>query len=94
VPELRSSVAGVLVEPVGAHWAAFSPVSGETHLLNDEAAAILEILDGRTLTDDALIDAIAADCAAPRSAVQGPVAASWAALIAAGLVREAGVSAE
>jgi hypothetical protein len=35
---------GVRIEPVGGAWAAFSPLSGETLLLNDEAAAILEVL--------------------------------------------------
>lgn len=35
---------GVLVEPVGHLWAAFTPASGESSLLNDECAAILEVL--------------------------------------------------
>ena len=38
-------VAGVLVEPLGDQWVAFSPASGETHLLNDTSAAVLELLD-------------------------------------------------
>lgn len=38
-----SRVDGVLVEPLGPVWVAFSPASGETTLLNDESAAILEV---------------------------------------------------
>lgn len=37
--------AGLLVEPVGGAWAVFSSSSGETHLLNDAAAALLELLE-------------------------------------------------
>lgn len=35
---------GVLAEPIGELWAVYSPASGETRLLNDEAAAYLELL--------------------------------------------------
>ena len=38
-------VEGIRVEPVGSEWAAWSAASGETHLLNNESAAILEVLD-------------------------------------------------
>ena len=37
-------VPGVATEPVGHLWAVFSPASGETLLLNDESASILEVL--------------------------------------------------
>jgi PqqD family protein of HPr-rel-A system len=35
---------GVIVEPIGDAWAAFSELKGSTHLLNAECAAILECL--------------------------------------------------
>lgn len=35
---------GVLLEPLGAVWACFSPANGQTLLLNTEAAAFLEVL--------------------------------------------------
>lgn len=38
------AVVGVRLEPIGSMWAAWSPASGETHLLNDESAALLELL--------------------------------------------------
>ena len=37
-------VPGVSTEAVGHLWAVFSPASGETLLLNDESASILEVL--------------------------------------------------
>lgn len=35
---------GVLVAPVGTAWAGFSPLTGDTLILNNESAAILEVL--------------------------------------------------
>jgi hypothetical protein len=35
---------GVTLEAVGQMWASFSPASGETQLLNNEAAAVIEVL--------------------------------------------------
>ena len=34
----------MLVEPLGPSWVCYSPASGQTHLLNDESAAVLEML--------------------------------------------------
>jgi hypothetical protein len=44
VPELLEAPAGTLLEPLGVSWAAYSVLSGETHVLNHEAAALLEVL--------------------------------------------------
>ena len=41
-------VPGVLVEPLGEHWAVFSPVSGETHLVNDTSVAIVDMMSCET----------------------------------------------
>lgn len=37
-------VEGLRLEPIGPAWATWSPASGETHVLNDEAASVLEVL--------------------------------------------------
>ena len=51
----------VLVESVGDVWAAFSPASGETILLNVESAAILEVLADRPCDTSAVCAALATD---------------------------------
>lgn len=35
---------GLLLSGVGDHWAAYSPLSGESVVLNNEGAAILEVV--------------------------------------------------
>lgn len=35
---------GVVLERLGDEWAVFSPLSGETHLLNDTGALLLQLL--------------------------------------------------
>lgn len=53
---------GVLIEPLGEQWAAYSPASGETHLVNDTGAALLEIFSGDLpLTLAQACEALAAD---------------------------------
>ena len=47
-------IEGVLIEPIGHLWAAFSPASGETILLNDESASILEVLESEAADTDAI----------------------------------------
>ena len=52
---------GTLLAALGKSWAVFSEFSGETHLLNDEAAAFLEVLLERPRTVNEAAEAIAAD---------------------------------
>lgn len=55
-------VPGVLVESLGESWVCYSPASGQTHLLNDESAAVLELLglhDG--MSPSMICEALAAD---------------------------------
>lgn len=84
------------VEPIGAGWAAFSPVSGETLLLNDEAAAVLEVLGDGPATLHAICAALASDSQTPAAEVEARIADSWEQFVRAGLVRRseaaAGVS--
>lgn len=81
-------VAGTLVEPLGGIWVAFSSLSGETALVNDESAAILEILGGGPMSEDEVYDALVADTGLGRSEVAATIAPSWEKLIESGLVRE------
>ena len=80
-------VAGVLLEPLGELWAAFSPLSGETVLLNDVSAAILEILSEGQLDSEGVCALLAADTGQDPSIVYDVVGGCWTSLVNAGLVR-------
>jgi hypothetical protein len=80
-------VEGALVEPVGHLWIAFSPASGETALLNDESAAILEILELGPAGTAQVCEQLSGDSGLAIGALAPIVQASWASLVDAGLVR-------
>ncbi len=77
---------GLRVESIGQGWAAFSPLSGETLLLNDEAAAVLEILAEGPAEADAVCAALAHDSEAPAAQIAASLSQSWEHLMSAGLV--------
>lgn len=77
---------GVLVESLGPVWAAFSPASGETLILNDESVAMLEILDAGPATGQAVGAALADDSGLTEAEVVPLIGAAWQRLIEAGLV--------
>ena len=77
---------GVLVEPIGHLWAAFSPLSGETTLLNDESAAILEVLESGASNPSGVCAALADDGGLDPQQLVAAVAAGWPRLLEAGLV--------
>lgn len=79
---------GLRVESIGESWAAFSPVSGETLLLNDEAAAVLEILAEGPAELSALCAALAHDSHVPVTEVEASLSQSWEHFVRAGLVME------
>jgi PqqD family protein of HPr-rel-A system len=79
---------GVEVAAIGDVWAAFSPASGETQLLNDEAAAILEVLDESPRTPQEVAEAMAKDSGLPTSTVDQLLRGSISRLVAAGLIEE------
>ena len=81
-------VAGISVQQIGRIWASFSPASGETLLLNDESAAVLEVLGHASAGVDEVIDALAADSGVGRHAIAAPVRDCWLHLVQAGLVRQ------
>lgn len=79
----------VLLEPVGHLWAAFSPATGETALLNDECASILEVLEpGQGESTASMCAILAADSGLDADALVELVESSWPRLIEAGLVDE------
>ena len=81
-------ITGTLIEPVGHLWVAFSPATGETILLNNESAAILEVLEAGTADTVAVTQALAADGVLAPDSVEQLVEDAWPELVASGLVRE------
>jgi PqqD family protein of HPr-rel-A system len=86
VTALYARAPGLCVEPIGRGWVAFSSLSGETLLLNDEAAALLEILAPQPATLDALCAVVAQDAALPEHEIRSRVDESWQQFVQAGLV--------
>lgn len=81
---------GVLLAPVGERWAAFSGASGETALLNDESAAILEVLAEGPADHEAVCRTLAADSGLEATDIAAAVEASWLSLVLAGMVFDQG----
>ena len=79
---------GNIVKPLGEVWAAFSTLSGETLLLNDEGAAILEVLGSQTMGEADICAALAADSGSTATDVAAVLGETWVRLIEAGLIRE------
>lgn len=75
------------LEALGRRWLAFSALAGETHQLNDEAAALLECLAAGPLSEAALADALAADTGVDAATILGTLHSIWPSLESAGLVR-------
>ncbi len=81
---------GVRVRPLGDAWVAFSALSRETHLLNDEAVAVLEALHETTAsTQDQVAAALAVDYSTPVPDLLQLLEPVWESLISSGLVRRA-----
>jgi PqqD family protein of HPr-rel-A system len=78
---------GVLVEALGYLWVAFSPASGESVLLNDEAASILEVLESGTASTASICATLSDDSGIDAHALFDIVEACWPRLVGAGLVR-------
>ena len=81
-------VHGVLVEPLGEHWAAFSPASGESHLINNTSAAIVEMLSCEMpLTLAQACAALATDVGTLQPDAEAFVGEALRSFITAGLAR-------
>lgn len=80
-------VPGVRVEPIGAEWAAWSPASGETHVLNDQASAILEVMDEcSALSSAEIADVLAEDVDLPAGELEPGIRVALLALEHSGFV--------
>lgn len=77
---------GVVVEAMGHIWVAFSRASGETTLLNDESASILEVLEEGAATTQSVCTDLAEDSGVSLVTLTDAVEACWPRLIEAGLV--------
>lgn len=79
---------GVLLAAMGQVWAAFSAGTGETSLINDESAAILELLEAGPGTTASICAALRADHDGPVASMTEQIDGCWPQLLEAGLVRE------
>jgi hypothetical protein len=76
---------GTRVELLDRTWIAYSAASGETFSLNDEAAAVLELLD---LGEECrIIEALASDTGLSEEQVRSTLSGLWPQLIDLGLIR-------
>ena len=79
---------GVLVAAMGQVWAAFSAATGETSLINDESAAILELLEVGPGTTASISGALGADHDGSVDLRADQIDECWPRLLEAGFVRE------
>jgi PqqD family protein of HPr-rel-A system len=86
LPPVYARRLGVQVEPLGEIWVAFSPACGETVLLNDASAALLEVLAEGPATTDAACRQLAQETGDDPAALTDAVAGSWTLLVESGLV--------
>ena len=83
---------GLLMASLGATWVVFSPLSGETMVLNNESAAILEVLRDQPGDLAAVCDALTADVSLEPAELARTIGSSWTQLIEAGLIAETALS--
>jgi PqqD family protein of HPr-rel-A system len=85
-----TAVPGVQLEDLETEFAAYSPLSGATHLLNDTSAALLEILRDKGssgATSDTVLETLAEEADVPSADLLALIESHWGTLISAGLVR-------
>jgi PqqD family protein of HPr-rel-A system len=79
---------GVLIEDVDGAYAAFSALSGETHLLNEECVAVIELLDeDHALDAGTLCRLLSGQAGVPIAEIDQAVEGAWERLIEGGLIR-------
>jgi PqqD family protein of HPr-rel-A system len=80
------AVSGVRIEPLGDVWAVFSPLSGQTHLINDGSLAVLDLLNAcGVVTAAALADRLAESTGDARETVAAWTASALDSFVPAGL---------
>jgi len=83
---------GVRVEVLGGdsgdEWVAFSALSGETHLINETSAAIVDLLDEEVpASADSIVDRIACETGLLHDEVGLLLVDAWDLLLLGGLIR-------
>ena len=88
---MLTAVDGVLLEPLGTECAAFSPLSGASHLLNDTSAALIDLVmdrgAGAEVAEADVIEALCAEAGADAAGHSALIERHWGTLVAAGLLR-------
>lgn len=77
---------GTRFESLGDSWAAYSGLSGETLLLNTEAAAVLECLAVGAADESEVVAALAFDTGACAADLNAALRHVWEQLTGAGLI--------
>lgn len=77
---------GLLLTPLDEVWVAYSPLSGETMVINNETASILEVLRERCGDLASVCEALAREVDLDPVDVAGTIGAAWKQLIEAGLI--------
>jgi hypothetical protein len=78
---------GLRIEAIGVSWVAFSSRSGETLVLNDAAAAILELLAIGPAAPEAIASQLAIETSTPLPQMSEMVLHCWPGLLDAGLIQ-------
>ena len=79
---------GLCLELLGEVWFAYSPLSGETIQLNDESAAVIEVLALAPGTVESVCDELMADAGVDHAELMRSIGGSWMQLLEAGLIAE------
>jgi hypothetical protein len=80
----------LLIEPLGQAWAAFSPSSGETTLLNDESVAILEVLEAGPADTAGVCRELLGEERPHDPQMEREIESGWPVMLDNGLVRRVG----
>lgn len=93
-PRWFSRARGVGLASLGDRWAAHSALSGTSHLLTDESAAIvLAVPSDAPLSTAAVCATLASEWNEPAAAIEALLAPMWDQLVTAGLVTAHGTPA-
>lgn len=80
---------GAHFAPLGDAWGAFSSLSGESHIVNDESIAMIEALDEAECRSEVEVcHSLAQEYSTPPEDMRSLLQTAWEGLISAGLVRE------
>ncbi len=79
---------GLLMAPLGEVWVVYSPLSGETMVINNETAAILEVLRERPGSLASVCEELAVEVEMEPADLANTIAGTWAQIVEAGLITE------